>query len=334
MRHAAILTALLLSSSSALADRHRHPEPLNPLDIVGTYDASHDHWRDTVEFRADGTYARGNGDPGVWHVEGERVAIKWKNWGGELLHVDKNGVMRGNSNFRLVRRAGPSGADVVGVYNAVHPHWRDTVTINRDGTYRRGNGDPGVWTLDGKRLVLRWKNWGPEELTFRGGGAFANRNGFSIEPRRVRHEPPPPPKPVVHTPPPPTRPPMPPPPPVRQPRDCGTGRDDPGCELRKRGNAPLEADEYRALLKTLKSERGESQRRKLLGVALGKRVLTARQFGSILALFNGESVKLQVAEATLPAVVNPRAALEYSTTFKGSSMKRRYVDLVAAAERN
>ncbi len=72
-------------------------------------------------------------------------------------------------------------ADISGEYQGVHPHWRDRVTLRPDGSYARGNGDPGRWTFDGTTLVLAWKNWGPETLTKTGEGQYrAASNGFTL----------------------------------------------------------------------------------------------------------------------------------------------------------
>lgn len=78
----------------------------------------------------------------------------------------------------------PAAAGLVGVYEGVHPHWRDRVILSNDGTYRRATGDAGHWTFDGKTLVLGWDSWGPEYLEVRGPGHFVARsNGFTL--RRV-----------------------------------------------------------------------------------------------------------------------------------------------------
>ena len=68
-----------------------------------------------------------------------------------------------------------------GVWHGVHPHWSDDVIINADGTYHRGNGDPGNWTFDGRTLTLNWTHWGPEPVVLQGDGSFASSTGgFSL----------------------------------------------------------------------------------------------------------------------------------------------------------
>lgn len=74
--------------------------------------------------------------------------------------------------------------EIPGIYDAVHPHWRDTVVITYDGTYRRGSGDPGTWKYDGKVLALKWTNWGDEPVTLEAPGRFASADkGFRLTKR-------------------------------------------------------------------------------------------------------------------------------------------------------
>jgi len=73
-------------------------------------------------------------------------------------------------------------AEIPGIYDCTHPHWSDTVIISYDGTYRRGSGDPGTWTYDGKTLTLTWKNWGAEPVTLEAPGKFTS-NGLKMTKR-------------------------------------------------------------------------------------------------------------------------------------------------------
>jgi len=69
---------------------------------------------------------------------------------------------------------------MAGVYDGVHRDWRDSVTLNRDGTYARGSGDSGTWSYDGTALVLKWKNWGPETLNFVRRGIYASSSAANF----------------------------------------------------------------------------------------------------------------------------------------------------------
>ena len=82
---------------------------------------------------------------------------------------------------------------LAGTWQGAHPHWRDTVILNADGTYRRGNGDPGRWAYDGQTLLLNWQNWGTEILTRQTDGRFrAAGNGFTLTPVAIVAAPAPP----------------------------------------------------------------------------------------------------------------------------------------------
>jgi hypothetical protein len=49
----------------------------------------------------------------------------------------------------------------------------DRVIFSADGTYKRAvNGDPGRWTYDGSKLILRWARWQPETLVQTAPGKF------------------------------------------------------------------------------------------------------------------------------------------------------------------
>lgn len=85
------------------------PPPLPAIDpraIPGTYTGAHPHWTDSVTFAADGTYARGNGDPGRWWIEDRTLVLAWTNWGPERLELQPDGTFRAASNgFTLARSA-------------------------------------------------------------------------------------------------------------------------------------------------------------------------------------------------------------------------------------
>lgn len=75
----------------------------------------------------------------------------------------------------------PVQAELTGVFEGLHPHWRDRVFLLSDGTYHRASGDSGRWSFDGRTLTLRWDRWAPESLELRGPGYFVARsNGFSL----------------------------------------------------------------------------------------------------------------------------------------------------------
>lgn len=294
----------------------------DPSDVAGVYDGVHPHWRDTVVIAADGTYRRGNGDPGRWAFDGRTLVLAWKNWGPEILYPNGPGKFVARSNGFTLTRQVEDFPGVAGVYRGVHPHWRDEVIFAADGTYRRGNGDPGRWRLEGKRLVLAWKNWGTEKLSRVDRRTFKNpASGFTLtridrrspekrkhrklEPRRVKRRQPAPP-----------------------PRDCGTG-DDPGCAESRGGKHPIDRDELEGIMSALKATGNELVRKDQAIRMLEKSLITARQFGMVIALFNNELTRMDVVRALAGRMVDPRRSLRFASTFNNSLTAAEYTELVS-----
>ena len=151
--------------------------PGAPATFAGTYLAQHPHWSGTVTLNRDGRYARDTGDPGTWTCDGTTLVLRWDRWGPETLLLQPDGTFRAPSNGFTMR------LDLAGTYDGRHPHWSDRVTLQADGTYARGNGDPGRWSFDGRRLTLAWQRWGPEILERHDDGTFrAPTNGFTLTP--------------------------------------------------------------------------------------------------------------------------------------------------------
>lgn len=161
------------------------------LVTPGVYDGWHPHWQDTITLSPDGTYRRGNGDPGRWSIEGRTLVLAWARWGPERLDLQPDGSYRAPTNgFTLRLHATtptpppplpPAMIVTPGVYDGWHPHWQDAVILEPNGTYRRGNGDPGRWSVEGRTLVLAWNNWGPERLDLQPDGSYrAPTNGFTL----------------------------------------------------------------------------------------------------------------------------------------------------------
>lgn len=79
-----------------------------PAALVGTYRARHPHWSGSVTLRADGSYARENGDPGTWSFDGRVLTLAWQNWGAERLTDRGGGRYVAESNgFELMRDGSP-----------------------------------------------------------------------------------------------------------------------------------------------------------------------------------------------------------------------------------
>lgn len=141
-----------------------------------------------IVIRADAVIYKSDGARGTWKLakvaEGKRaISTEWESGDVETLVLRKDGAGIDGRNLKTragvtLKRTGDFGASyVVGTFHGTHPHWSDTVLIAADGTYRRGNGDPGRWTFDGRTLILEWKNWGPEPVNLQLDGTFAAPSG-------------------------------------------------------------------------------------------------------------------------------------------------------------
>jgi hypothetical protein len=129
-------------------------------------------------------------------------------------------------------------------------------------------------------------------------------------------------------PPPPVQPP-PAPPPVQQApppayRDCGTG-DDPGCLMSRQGQAAMDAATFNGLLVSMRATRHELSRADIAKSVLRTSALTALQLSAVLDLFANELVRLDVAKACAPKVVNPQHALGLSAKFHNTFNAQEYV---------
>lgn len=88
----------------------------------------------------------------------ESVMIKYK-WTGRPNVAPALDVRRQSEAHHL---------QVVGVWDATHFMWSDTLRIDDDGRFQRGNGFAGSWNVqvrDGKTVLrLEWDRWPTEEL--------------------------------------------------------------------------------------------------------------------------------------------------------------------------
>lgn len=117
------------------------------------------------------------------------------------------------------------------------------------------------------------------------------------------------------------------PPPAAE-RDCGTGKDDPGCNTPRNGNLPMLADLYLGIFENLKATRNELVRKDMIVQTLEKQYVTARQFTAILDLFNNELVKMDVARAGAPKLVDPVRAIAYGPKIRNSLTRQEFLTLI------
>lgn len=128
--------------------------------------------------------------------------------------------------------------------------------------------------------------------------------------------------------------PVPPPPPGALPavmpmRDCGTGADL-GCTMTREGAFPVERAGFMAIIDTLKRERNEGTRARGAAPTVGAAYLTAAQFTAVLDLFAKPELRLDVAGALAPRVVNLQDAQTYSSRFTSPEHRARYAEVLRA----
>jgi hypothetical protein len=98
-------------------------------------------------------------------------------------------------------------------------------------------------------------------------------------------------------------------------RDCGTG-NDPGCGMNRNGQWAMDGQTFQGVMVALRSNQNELTRQNIVNDVLRNNALTALQLGAIMDLFSSELVKLDVAKAAAPRVVNPMHALAFAAKFR------------------
>jgi hypothetical protein len=181
---------------------------------------------------------------------------------------------------------------LAGIYDGVHPHWKDTVHLHADGTYKRGNGDPGRWKAEGDILVLDWTNWGLVIMTRVAPGKFkARSDGFTITLR-------------------------------------GSPREEPRPDRRDRKPRAAGDAEFNGIMTALKSTSNELVRKEMAIQMLETSWVSAEQFGKMMALFNNELNRLDFVRQRAERIVDPKAALGYASTFNNGLNAKEYVELI------
>jgi hypothetical protein len=181
------------------------PDAAMAKKIAGVYSAEHRYWNDNIIINADGTFKKAaDGDSGTWSFDGKKMILKWSKWAPEILEQKADGSFSSPIyRFKLTRSASSasdtstsdtSTADkpdakiakmIAGVYYAQHKDWTDSLIINSDGTFKRGNtGDGGTWTCaDGRTLVLKWRKSAPETLLKSATGFYCPAYKFTLRQR-------------------------------------------------------------------------------------------------------------------------------------------------------
>ena len=124
------------------------------------------------------------------------------------------------------------------------------------------------------------------------------------------------------------QPPPPPPPPGAALRDCGTGPQDPGCNMRRNGMWAMDAMAWGGFYNSMRSQPNELVRQTMVQDALANQALTAAQLGLLMDLFMNELTRLDVATFAASRVVNPMHAIGLSARFRNSILQQDYVTVM------
>lgn len=112
--------------------------------------------------------------------------------------------------------------------------------------------------------------------------------------------------------------------------DCGTGPDDPGCSMRRKGHEPMDGESFRGLLEALRSNDNEINRNDIAQETLKTEFLTARQLSKVLDLFQNEIYRFDVAKLAAPHLVNPKHAMSLSSKFQNSIYATDFTKLMVS----
>ena len=126
----------------------------------------------------------------------------------------------------------------------------------------------------------------------------------------------------------PQNPPPPPPPPGTATRDCGTGPQDPGCNMRRNGMWAMDGNTWPGLYNAIRSQNNDLIRQQMVQDALRAQSITAAQLGLLMDLFDNELLKLDMARFAITRVVNPMHAYGLSSKFRNSLLGQDFVSVV------
>jgi len=104
---------------------------------------------------------------------------------------------------------------------------------------------------------------------------------------------------------------------------------DPGCEMERDGNRPLDATAFAELTAALDREMNELTREDICKQSFASTYLTVAQLAHVLGKLRNELTMLEVVKAAASHVVNPKAAAELRARFRNSITAS---DAVAAVE--
>lgn len=198
--------------------------------------------------------------------------------------------------------------------------WRDgtRTSMRSDGRFLMPNDQGGQWRAVGTdRFVIRWDGGRTVRVHLsRDGTALLDRGSrraqIVAERWDGRERPP-----VAVAPP-------------AQPRDCGTGLADRGCQETRNGLRGMEAGELQGLMTSLRATRSEVSKHRMIVDATRGQGITAKQLTQMLALFRSEVTQLRIVRDVVSRVIDPRRALGYAAQMRSSVSRERLTRMLTS----
>ncbi|MEZ0313432.1 MAG: RICIN domain-containing protein [Myxococcota bacterium] len=211
-----------------------------------------------------------------------------------------------------------------------------TITVRSNGTMQGTNNQRGKWTREpNNRYVLTWDEGWIDRVLLSGDSRRlqgSNQHGTQVSAERIGSAPsvesdstvdrerrdPTPSQPDL-------RPRM-----QGDRRDCGTGNDDPGCNMQRNGDYPMEGTAFNAMLTGIKSTPAEPQRVNMVRQMVVNKWITAQQLGVIIDLFRSETQALEAVRGAAHRVIDRDNLSVNITKFRSTPNKQAYTKIIAA----
>ncbi len=209
-----------------------------------------------------------------------------------------------------------------------------TISVRSNGTLQGTNNQRGKWTREqNNRYVLTWdEGWidrvllSPDNRKLQG----SNQNGTQISAERIGNAPSYESSASVDR----ERRDATPAQPDNRPqngrRDCGTGNDDPGCNMQHNGEYPMEGAAFNAMLTGIKSTQAEPQRVNMVRSMVQNKWITSQQLGVIIEMFRSETQALDAVKLAMSRVIDRDNLAGNVSKFRATPNKMAYTKLIAS----
>ena len=227
-------------------------------------------------------------------ASGEPLVGEWRWFNGATISVRANGTLQGTNNQRGKWVREPNNRYVL----TWDEGWIDRVLLSADNRKLQGSNQNGT-QISAERI----------------GNAPSSEAATSVD--RERRD--------TTTPQPELR-----PRPQGERRDCGTGNDDPGCNMQQNGEYPMDGAGFNAMLTGLKVIPAEPQRVNTVRSTVASKWLTAQQLGMIIDTFRSETQALDAVKASIHRVIDRDNLSVNVAKFRSTANKMAYSKLIAS----